>query len=330
MWDRSGDRSSTQSDSTRLPGVIDTIGFGYEALLSRPLLIVPPILLDLYFWLGLHITPRPLMVQVAQWLREWRIIGDSAARTVENAGPDNVSELAAFWTPTVGMPSFVATLSSEAAYRLDSWRPAVHLSWWGVLLAGLVMLGIGLIIGSEYLLALASAVSRPGTAVRSRRIGEGVLRGAWRIICWYVLVIGLALLVFWPVMAGFIAAELSGAGASFWLILLMVIPASWAFVLFFFSVQAMFVDDSGALVALRSSYRVVRSDSWNSLGLIVAYFLLTLGFPQVWSLLIDQPLGLMVAIVGHSIIGTGMIAATMVFYRDRSQLLTLAGHNQEG
>jgi hypothetical protein len=70
---------------------------------------------------------------------------------------------------------------------------------------------------------------------------------------------------------------------------MLLLPVSWAFVLFFFSVQAMFVDRVGPLQALRSSYRVVRSDGWNSLGIIfVPTFSLTVGFPQVWVVIAES------------------------------------------
>ena len=323
MWNRNVDPASSQDDSQRLPGVIDTIGLGYEAVLARPVLILPPILLDLYFWLGVHVTSRPLAMQAGQWLREW-FDGDKLASTVEDGGTHNITELAALWMPTLRIPTFVSTLSSDAPYRLESWRPALNLPWWGVALAAVVLVLTGLLIGAEYLLSIAAATSKIEDQTR-RPYGAGVFNGAVRLAGWYATIIGLGALVLWPVIAGFVGSELSGAGASFWLVLLLAFPVSWAFVLFFFSAQAMFVENIGPLAALRSSVRVVRSDSWNSLGIIVVYFLLTTGFLQVWGLFVTQPLGLVVAIVGHAIIGTGIIAATMVFYRDRVQRLHVAG-----
>lgn len=323
MWNRQVEPASSQDETTRLPGVIDTIGMGYETLLARPVVIIPPILLDLYFWFGVHITSGPLAVEAGQWLRQWSN-GERLASIVEDRGTHNLSELAAFWMPTLRMPSLVSTLTSDASYRLEGWKPALSLPWWGVALAGLVLLVVGLLIGAEYLLSIAAATSNAKRRV-SRTAGSGVVTGAVRLAGWYVVIIALGALVLWPVLAGFVASELSGAGASFWLVLLLVLPVSWAFVLFFFSAQAMFVDNIGPLAALRSSFRVVQSDRWNSLGIIVVYFLLTTGFLQVWGLFISRPLGLAVAIVGHAIIGTGIIAATMVFYRDRAQQLHVDG-----
>jgi hypothetical protein len=320
MWNRSDDQESVPASPERLPGVIDTIGIGYETLLSRPWLIVPPVLLDLYLWLGVHITSRPLSLSLAGWLRKQDLTSGRVASFVEDTWIDNVTELAVLRMPSTRLPSFVSTLSGDA-WRLEQLQPSLSIGSWSVVALGLLMLVVGLLIASEYLQAIASAVCG-----LKRAPGAGAGRGAIRLASWYLVIGALALLVFWPVLAGLVASEMAGAGTSVWLFLLLFLPASWAFVLFFFSIQAMFIDQSGPLQALRSSYRVVRNDSWNALGMIVAYVLLTTGFPQVWRMLIEQPAGVAVAIVGHAIISTGVIAATMVFYRDRMRRISAAGH----
>jgi len=322
MWNRQGDDTTDPGSASRPIGVIDTLGLGFETVVSRPLLIVPPVFLDIYLWLGVHITSEPLMMRVGNWLRRQDFASDAAVTTVEQSGTRNISELAVLWMPTVRVPSFLAAVPDETAYRLEEWRPVWSVSSWGILLLGIVLLVVGFVVGAEYLLAIAAATALPE---RSRAPGEGTFRGAWNLLSWYIIVALLGALILWPILAAYIAAEFFGTGSSFWLVLMLLIPVSWAFVLFFFSVQAMLMDRVRPLKALRSSYRVVRSDGWNSLGIIFAYFLLMVGFPQVWILIANQPIGLLVAIVGHAFIGTGMIAATMVFYRDRVQQLEITG-----
>lgn len=319
MWNRRDESEDAEQTSPRPPGVIDTIGLGYEALISRPVLILPPILLDLYLWFGVHATSKPISLKLAEWLREWDVTAGRMASAVEGRELRNIGELAVMRLPAPRMPSFVTSLSGDA-WRLEEWRPAFQLSAWEAGLAALVLIVLGLIIGSEYLLAIAAA-----TSGKKRSFGSGVPGGVKRLLSWYLLIAALGLLVFWPALVALIATEVSGSGASIWLVLLVILPASWGFVFFFFSVQAMFLDQIGPIEAVRRSYRVVRSDSWNALGIIIAYFLLTTGFPQVWRVISSEPIGMAVAIVGHATISTGMIAATMVFYRDRMGLLSASG-----
>lgn len=323
MWDRQQDEVGREDTGTRLPGVVDTIGLGFEMLIARPQLMLPPVLLDLYLWLGVNFTSRPLVLKIVDWLRDPLGANDVAA-TVERRGVTNIQELVVLWLPTIRVPSFVTALSSETPYRLEIWRPAVVLPWWGVGGVAAVLLLVALIVGSEYLLALAAAVTGR-EASPLKRSPRQTLLGALRLAGWVVSVVGIALLVTWPVLAAAIVLSLLDAGVSGWLYLALLFPIAWGVVFFFFSIQAMFVDRVGPVIALRSSYLVVRSDVWRALGLIAAYFLVIWGFPQVWRLLVSQPVGLLIAIVGHAAIGTGMIAATMVFYRDRARHLALVG-----
>jgi hypothetical protein len=324
MWDRQRDEVGREGSKTRLPGVIDTIGFGFETLIARPQLIVPPVLLDLYLWLGVNITSQPLLLRIGDWLRGDPLAANGLAATLERRGVSNIQELAVLWLPTVRVPSMIAALSSETPYRLESWRPAVVLPWWGVAGAATLLLLAALIVGSEYLMAIA-AVATSREASPPKRPPLETLRGAMRLAGWIGLVVAIALLFTWPVVVAALAFSFFDAGISGWLYLALFVPLTWGVIFFFFSIQAMFVDRVGPLVALRSSYLVVRSDFWQALGLIVAYFLVIWGFPQVWRLLISESAGLVIAIIGHAAIGTGMIAATMVFYRDRARQLAIAG-----
>lgn len=324
MWNRQRDEVSQEDAEIRLPGVVDTIGSGFETLIARPQLILPPVLLDLYLWLGVNITSRPLAVRIGDRLRGDPLAADGLAAIVERRGITNIQELTVLWLPTVRVPSFISALSGETPYRLESWRPAVALPWWGVGGAALVLLLAALVIGSEYLMALAAATTGREASPLKRSPVE-TLRGSIRLLGWIGLVVAIAFLFTWPVLVAALVFSFLDAGIAGWLYLALFVPFAWGVIFFFFSIQAMFVDRVGPLVALRSSYLVVRSDFWQALGLIVAYFLVIWGFPQVWRLLISQPVGLVVAIVGHAAIGTGMIAATMVFYRDRARQLAIAG-----
>ena len=70
-WGRQDGADSTRGDpmdsDVPLPGVIDTIGFGYAALALRPLAILPLVLLDLYLLFGPKVTlARDLVELIAE------------------------------------------------------------------------------------------------------------------------------------------------------------------------------------------------------------------------------------------------------------------------
>lgn len=329
MWNRQHEETSAEQPVSRLPGVVDTIGLGYETLALRPHLILPPVVLDLYLWLGVNVTSRPLLLKLGDWLRGDPVGADGLASTIESRGVANVQEVIVLWLPTVRVPTFISALSAETSYRLEGWRPAVVLPWWGVLATALILLILALVIGAEYFMAMA-AVTTSREPSPLKRPFRKTLRGSVRLAGWFAAVVTLASFIVWPVVGAGLLLSYLGAGVSGWLYFSLLFPLSWGFMFFFFSVQAMFVDQIGPIAALRSSYLVVRSDFWQAFGLVIAYFLVVWGFPQVWRVFITQPLGLIIAIIGHAAICTGMIAATMVFYRDRSRYLALADRFQEG
>jgi hypothetical protein len=113
------------------------------------------------------------------------------------------------------------------------------------------------------------------------------------------------------------AVQLSVAAAAF-LLLLLQGPLLVVFLVFLLAAMAIFVDDARPIAAIGLSLRVLKRSFWSSLGLLVLSATILMGFPVVWRVFMGHPLGMVVAIVGNAYVGTGLAAATMVFYRDRA------------
>ena len=86
-------RPWTARDEQPLPGVIDTVGLGYAALAMRPQVLLPPILLDLYLWLGLRLTAKPFTARLVTWIWGEGTVRAQAARDIEHWQEFNVFEL---------------------------------------------------------------------------------------------------------------------------------------------------------------------------------------------------------------------------------------------
>jgi hypothetical protein len=90
----------------------------------------------------------------------------------------------------------------------------------------------------------------------------------------------------------------------------------------FFSIPAIFVSGAGPLAAIQRSVGVVRKHLWPSLALILLTWLILAGMGRVWDVLATQvqsPLGVIVGILGNAYIASGLIAAGMVFYTQRTE-----------
>lgn len=303
-----------------IPGVIDTIGLGYARLLEHPYVITIPVLIDVYLWLGVKMRAEPFTAHAAQWIAGLSGAGDSVARFLESWNGLNVFELASFRLPTVRLPTVLPLVSDDSTLSLSSLSPDLTaLPWWSVLLIGVTALAASFLIGAEYLCRLSAATAGTTHQFSVRRL-VAVSRS---LVAWILILTGAFLLVTGPLIVAQIAFALVGIGTSGIITFLMTLPAALGFVVFFFSVYAIVVDRLGAMESLRASYQVVRRYLWQSAGLIAAYFLVVNAFPLVWQRLLVAPAGTLIAIIGHAFIASGMIAAAMIFYRDRARNTSL-------
>lgn len=317
MWNRrTSDALDEQPAKPKLPGVIDTIGLGFERLIARPLVIIVPVLIDLYLWLGLKVTAEPLTLRLADWLGDSGGAGDRVA----DFGGFNVLEFVSFQLPTQRLPTLMPLLSDPAQLGLPGVGEETTVSWWLVALVGALALLVSYLIGAVYLRWLSATTSGAPFQVHLRL----ELRTAARLLGWALQCALLFALVALPFIAASVALTAGGAGLSGLLFAVALLPLAWGFIFFFFSALAIVVDSTTAIESFRRSYRVVRSYFWQALGFIVAFMLVTGGFPFFWRFLLNAPAGVAIAIIGNAFIASGMLAAAMLFYRDRAAELQLA------
>jgi hypothetical protein len=305
-----------------LPGVIDTIGFGFAALTLRPLAILPIVLLDLYLMLGPRVTLSPLSNSLAGMLRRrgdgWDDIATEAAR-LEGF---NIFEVGSLEVPLLRTPGIVPSFAGDRIGDLrigESWS---SLPGGVVLLLLIGTLAVGFLLVAAYrsLLAQAALASRQQTlSVHPRQ----VVRRAGNIAAWTLALVGLAILVAMPVLVATIVAAVLGFGEVTLLWLFLLFPATWAWVHFFFSIHALVIDDAGPLEAMRSSYQVVQHHFWQSLRFMSASLLISTGLSFALRELATSLPGALLAILLNAVIASGMIVAAMLFYRDRANRLGL-------
>jgi hypothetical protein len=185
----------------------------------------------------------------------------------------------------LGMPSYLAGGLPEGI----SGSPVT----WGESSSALTILAIiplliaaSLFLGSLYLGAIAQ-ITREGTFA-------------------LVMMIGGVLASLSPAMAQFV---LLGAGG---LVLWMLFHLS-------FVPHAIVVSESGLLRAVWNSLIVVGRNFWSALALVVSMNLIKAGFTVVWNRVSVNALLTAASIAGNAFIGTGLVAASLIFYRDRME-----------
>jgi hypothetical protein len=90
----------------------------------------------------------------------------------------------------------------------------------------------------------------------------------------------------------------------------------------FFAIDAIFVSHAGPLSAIQRSVGLVRRNLWPSVALMLLTWLILAGMARVWDILgstLQSPFGVAVGILGNAYIASGLIAAGMVFYTQRTE-----------
>ncbi|MEK7873123.1 MAG: hypothetical protein AAB502_04600, partial [Chloroflexota bacterium] len=197
-------------------------------------------------------------------------------------------------------------------------QPAVKLSdWGGVAVAGLGLILGGLALATLYLGALGQYV-RQGS-FKPLGYAAGLGRQGLRLLGYTLVLVAASVAIAVPAL-GVIALFMRfvpplGAFA----VTMLGAVALWAAVYLYFVDGAIFVAGAGVFQAMRQSVQTVRRHFWSALGLILVSVVIGIGTGIVWSRVVPGAFPwVLLASAGNAYIATGLIAASFVYFRDRS------------
>ena len=288
-------------------GVIDALSDGYRTVIRRPYLILIPILLDLVIWL----LP-PISVQVPSL----RSVGATVAAQETAAFSFDISGLAGLFVPSI----------AALATALDAGKTPIELTGIGSALGmGLVLIAGGVVVATVYLLLLAKVVTmdEDGLGVTDLVMSKarsllGLTFGAGALIA-----VGGALLLF--LVGGLAAVAMSVPGilgaplmlVSFVISVTLLIALLAALLIMYFAVLALVLEPLTVRSSIRRSVEFLRRNPRAAIGFAVLAFVIEFGLGLIWGRLSEAGPGLMVSVLGSAFVGTGITAASMIFYLSR-------------
>jgi hypothetical protein len=315
-----------------VPGVIDTLSAGFNLVNRRPWLLAVPVLLDLFLWLGPRLSIAPL---IADFLRATASPVDLSADYVqaidqarlaltEMGGQLNLTGLLA--AGFLGMPSFI----SITALGID-FLPAVPIgieltSLLAAIPVVLLLMVISVWIAALYLASLAQTI-REGRVTRATLVTQ-VWGLGWRLTAWLGLILAIAVFVGFPALLALGVAAVFNANLASFFTGLAWLAVMWVAVYLFFVVQSVSLGQVGIFRSMWNSVNVVRWNLGSALGMVVMINVIQRGLPMVWEMFATDAWALPVSIVGNAYIGTGLMAASMIFYGQRFALWQAALRNR--
>jgi hypothetical protein len=311
------------SPNTAPNGLIDTIQSGFNITNHHLWLLLLPLVVDLFLWLGPQLT-------IGNALSDWPLATGPAQGALERMADEgepgangllvsmeSLKRANLLWllaVPLLGIPSFRAGAPGAGiTISLDSPTTAA------VAAGAVIVMGFSLAVVFYGLLAQIVRTGRTAASALVADFGVLLVRALGMVI---IAVTGMCLLAL-PI--GFLlTGALNLAPALITLLASLILGvAVWLFVHLFFAPDALFVGLIGPIAAVKRSVSVVRHFFWESVLFVGLIVIIMSGFPIILHELARnlQAAGVALAIVGHIYISTSVTAATMTYYRERFERL---------
>jgi hypothetical protein len=311
--------TSNSSSPSRPIGVIKSIVAGFEKIAAQPLLLLPPILLDLFLWLG----PRLTIPAIIQQLTNLIILPSGS----DEAITEQVEILRSFLLDLGERFNLFALLSnipvgisSLLTGRMPVMMPlgrALTIPIGNFLLIFtivLILLIVGQGLGAQFHLWIAKQVA-PQKELADR--GTAWLKMILLAGSLYIVGIVFSLGISFIASLFALLLPILGLMAAF----LGFTLAFWAFVYLFFTPHGVIRYRLGLVRAMMESATLVRWNLLPVIGYLGSSFFISWLTNQVWILPSEDSWYLLLAIIGHAFVSATLLAGSYVFYQDRREWL---------
>ena len=307
-------------------GIIESLQQGFNFLNHYLWLLILPILLDLFLWLGPRLSITTLTEHLVATIFNQPDLPealstnyDFAIESLKSLGTSYnlMSLLAGLFT---GLPSLLARLdfvpslvTGQTVIHLDTWKSAI--SWLAILIPA------GILLGSLWLtlIVFAHGHDRINSRAFWRRWGW-----VWLNVNLYLILLVLAILLLsllFGTLGAVSMALLGSVGATLFSILwvLFVGFSVWLSIGLFFVIPAVAWDGVNLASAIWRSLNVVGRNALSTLGFLILTIVILEGFSRIWLQVSTQQWGLVLSIVGNAYLDTAIMVATFLFYQSRYQ-----------
>lgn len=303
----------------RPPNLISALLAGFDSITNHLGLLILPVCLDLFLWLGPRLQIQSLLMRTLEGIN---LFADPAG--AENAGyvlasqefwqtaSERINLFSAIRTYPIGVPSLMAAELPASAplgfgtYQVDTWIAALII-WLG--------LGVfGVLLGSVYFLVIAQ-ISLDGDFNTGRIFRQVPWTFGQILLLTIVWVFGLMLL---SIPASFLLSVILSVGSGFGQVLLLISGGFILWIMFplIYSAHGVFINNLRFWPSVKKSIRIVQLTLPTTALFILAIFVIDQGLGLLWQIPDNSSWIMLIGLVGHAFIATALLAATFVYYRD--------------
>lgn len=301
------------------PRLVPTIVKGFNTIAAQVHLILLPLLIDLFLWLGPKLRVSQLLTPI------WKMVNANMLKLSPPEMLETIKTATALYTQMleqanlfsiirtipIGVPSLIVRLGEVISPLQLSWEYQVPSFRVGVaIIGGLLM--VGFFLGTLYF----NNISRFSQAEPESFDWNKFISQYAQILIFFLILVALLIAVSIPMMILISVLSLISSGLAQFLMILVFFIALWLALPLVFSPHGIFALDQKVVPSMLLSLRMVRFFLPGTSFFILFSILLSEGLNMVWTLPGTDSWLLVLGIAGHSFVVTALLAASFLYYRD--------------
>lgn len=295
------------------PSIIMSLRTGFDTIAGHITAILFPLALDLFLWLGPHLSVSQLFVTTLSEVK--KIFADTGVAATDLQSLDQmqtslnqINIFSALRTFPIGVSSLI---SNKGSMQTPFGAPLIfQADTLFHFYAGMFLFIIaGWALGGLYFRWIASLVLTSDSRIS---IGRAVAQTLLYSLAWSLLFWTLGMPAAFVLYLLFMLNPLIGQGV----LLFMGFLSMWLVVPIFFSALGIFVRKQNFATSIASSFRTARFTMPSSSLFVLTILMIGIGLNFLWAIPSDDSWLTLIGILGHAFVTTALLASSFAYYRD--------------
>jgi hypothetical protein len=310
-----------------LVGAIEALTVGFDRVRKQPWLMIIPLALDLFLWIGPRLEAQPLYAQFETNLKgisaDLNADGQSYVQDVRQALQDFLGQFNLFsWLSVgvVGVPAVNTTVDASAPLVTGTAPVKMPIADVGTyLIVAIVLSAAGLVLGGLFWATL-TVPQRAESFNLNVWLRDGLKVGG-QLLVLAVLAIIVALVLMFPVSILITLVSAINLGLASFLPALLITALIWAVFYLAFTVHGLALYRLPLARAVRISALIARIYFAPTLGLAALSIVIYMGLGMIWQQIAPDSWLRLIAMAGNAFIATSLASASLIYYQNRSTIL---------
>ena len=302
------------------PNIIASLRAGFDAITNQIGVILIPIIVDLFLWLGPHVQVKTLVNQFANSLASSAELSSAQSGDVIRSSVDLLRIMATQYnllsllrTIPVGIPSLMAArlpveIPNAAPLFLDISSPLA------VIGIGIGLILVGLLIGCFYYIIIGQVAFNGKIDIRST-----LNNWTWSFL--QIVSMALALLLVFivisiPSMCAISALSLFGLQLGQFAVFIYIGIILWIAFPLLFAAHGIFVHHINVFASVQRSMLMTRMTLPTTSLFVLSILVISEGFDLLWRIPPETSWLTLIGVGGHAFITSALLAASFVYYRN--------------